>query len=292
MTSSTEVTFHEWASFGKGQPLKSTELQLKHFDDDDIEFYVIHGSVCGSDIHTIDNGWGTADYLCIVGHEIVGLVTKVGKSVTDFKIDDRVRDGCIKILTYDNRWTNGDKSYWRGNQRFVFKIPSNMPSELTATFFCAGVTTYGPLKRNGVTKGSRIGVMDIQWGKAMGAEVVVFSSIERKRGDAKLSVATDYAVISDAEAMAQRAGTLTFMVCTSFANDSKLTLVAAPETSLNNISAFSLLERQIIFAVSFIGSSKMLEFAAKTGVKPCILKYPMTKVVNTIQAMKNGKARY
>ncbi|KAI8142405.1 chaperonin 10-like protein [Fennellomyces sp. T-0311] len=340
----SENTFHGWASFGKDQPLKWTELQLKQFDDDDVEIDVTHCGICGSDLHTIDSGWGPTDYPCVVGHEITGVVTKVGKNVTDFQVGNRVGVGAQSgscgnckecnsdqenlcrnnmVQTYNGRWSNGDKTYggyadkWRGNQRFVFKIPDDMSNELAATFFCAGVTTYAPLKRHGVSMGSRVGVIGvgglghyaIQWARAMGAEVLVISSSDRKREDAKALGATDYVVVSDTKGLADRAGTLSHMICTNFANNwewsqqlsllepnGKFIMVAAPETPLTNISAFSFIQHQISFSGSLIGSPKdirdMLEFAAKTGVKPWIQKYPMTQVADAVQAMRDGKARY
>lgn len=116
-------------------------------------------------------------------------MTKVGKNVKHIKIGDRVGvgaqcgscqecDNCKKgsenlcqrkvVFTYNDHWTTtNDKTFggyankWRGDNRFAFKVPDNMSNEIAATFFCAGVTTYAPLKRHGVTKGSKVGVIGI-----------------------------------------------------------------------------------------------------------------------------------
>lgn len=52
------------------QPLEWREFQLKAFEDDDIEMDITHCGICGSDIHTLDSGWGPTDYPCVVGHEV------------------------------------------------------------------------------------------------------------------------------------------------------------------------------------------------------------------------------
>lgn len=227
------------------------------------------------------------------------------------------------VATYNSRWPNGDKSFggyadkWRGHQRFVFKIPENMTNELAATFFCAGITTYSPLKRYGCKAGDKVGVIGIgglghfavQWAKAMGASVVALSSSDRKREDAKALGCDEYVVASDAEAMKKHAGSFTHIICTSFAKDtdwsaylmlmktnSHFIMVAIPEEPLSGIPAGLLVIRQIALVGSCIGSpqmiEEMLEFAAEKGVKPWIQKYPLKDAPAAVQAMRDGKARY
>lgn len=72
------------------------------------------------------------------------------------------------IGTYNGRWpkTNertygGYADVWSGHYNFVFKIPDNLPNEVAATFFCAGITTYAPMKRHGINSESTVGVIGI-----------------------------------------------------------------------------------------------------------------------------------
>lgn len=276
--------------------------------------------------------------------QIVGVVTKVGKNVQRFKVGDRVGVGaqcgsCLEcenckngyenicerkpVGTYNDYWPSGDKTYggyatkWRGHQHFVFKVPDDMSNELAATFFCAGVTTYAPLKRYGVKKGDKVGVIGIgglghfavQWAKAMGAEVVALSSSNRKYDDSKALGCDDYVITSDLDAMKQHAGTFTHIICTNFSNNFDWALyfslikangyfimVALPEEPLKGIPAGLLALRQISLVGSFIGSPKeiqdMLEFAAQHDVKPWIQKYSLKDTPQAVQAMRDGKAKY
>ena len=110
-----------------GKPLSKTELKLKAFDDDSVEMNITHCGICGSDIHTLDENWGPTDYPCVVGHEIVGVVTRVGKNVTNLKVGDRAgvgaqsgschkceacESGCENLCsgsrtgTYNSKWPN------------------------------------------------------------------------------------------------------------------------------------------------------------------------------------------
>ncbi|KAI9254029.1 hypothetical protein BY458DRAFT_521547 [Sporodiniella umbellata] len=316
-------TFHGWAAVAKDQPLEWTELPLRAADDDTVDMDISHCGICGSDIHTQDT---------------------VGKNVTGIKVGDRIGVGaqsgscheCVNCKngeenlckgsrtgTYNSRWPNGDKAFggyadkWRGHYKFVFKVPDNMTNEIAATFFCAGVTTYAPLKKFGVTKGSKVGVIGIgglghfaiQWAKAMGAEVVALSSSDKKRGDADALGCTDYVVTSDAEQMKAHNGTLTHIICTAYSEsldwlsffqlmdfNSHFIMVAIPEAPLTNFPSMILAARQISFVGSMIGSPSMIEdmlqFAAAHNVKPWITKYPMKDCNEAIKDFREGKPRY
>ncbi|EIE83057.1 hypothetical protein G6F46_009108 [Rhizopus delemar] len=246
-------TFNAWASEGKGKPLVQMQLPLRPWDESSIELKITHCGICGSDVHTLDSGWGPTDYPCVVGHEIAGVVTKVGKNVKKLKVGDRAGLGpicgscqsctrcsagndnlCAKMFgTYNDHWLTGEKTYggyadkWRGDQQFVCKIPDNMTNENASTFLCAGVTTYAPLKRWNTGPGSVVGVLGIgglghfgvMFAKAMGATVIALSSSDRKRDVAFELGCDDYVVTSDAEAMKKHDSKLTHILCTGVGED-------------------------------------------------------------------------
>ncbi|EEH36445.1 mannitol dehydrogenase [Paracoccidioides lutzii Pb01] len=196
MANSTQKEFHGWVCHSKTSPLTSTTFQPKLFDPTDIEIKVTHCGICGSDIHTLRSGWGPTDYPCVVGHEIVGHITRVGSGVSSLtspsrhlKVGDRVGIGaqsdscrhphcpecafglenhCQKQTgTYGGRFRDGSKSYggyasrWRGPAWFAFKIPDNLPSAAAAPLLCAGITVYSPLVKNGAGPGKSVGVIGI-----------------------------------------------------------------------------------------------------------------------------------
>ena len=54
-------------------------------------FFDIHyAGICHSDIHTARGEWGRVNYPLVPGHEIAGIVSKVGSEVTKFRAGDRV----------------------------------------------------------------------------------------------------------------------------------------------------------------------------------------------------------
>lgn len=175
-----------------------------------------------TDVHTIDSGWEPTHFPCIVGHEIVGTVTKVGGEVTDMAVGDRVGVGaqafaCLNceeclagrdqqchdtVFTYNSFYEDGSQAQGgyaaaiNLSSKYAFKIPENISSEHAAPLLCAGVTTYAPLKTHLTQEGLNVGVVGIgglghlalQWAaKVFNASVVaaISSSLKKKEDSFK-----------------------------------------------------------------------------------------------------------
>ena len=70
-------------------------IQRRDPRPDDVVIDIKAAGICHSDIHTIRNEWGEANFPLTVGHEIAGVVEAVGQNVTDWKVGDRVGVGCM-----------------------------------------------------------------------------------------------------------------------------------------------------------------------------------------------------
>jgi uncharacterized zinc-type alcohol dehydrogenase-like protein len=139
--------------------------------------------ICHSDIHQVKNEWQNAVYPMVPGHEIVGHITKIGSSVTKFKIGDLAGVGCLvdscracascqagleqfcdqTVGTYNSLEKDGVTRTYGGysnciilNQDFALKIPKNLDLKTVAPLLCAGITTYSPLKYWNVSKGQKV----------------------------------------------------------------------------------------------------------------------------------------
>lgn len=205
----------------------------------DIEIAIEFCGLCHSDVHAIRSEWGPAKYPLVPGHEIVGLVSRVGDSVEGFTVGERVGVGCMvdscrecdsclegfeqyceagNTGTYnavDRRNGGGvtQGGYSQGivvDEKYVLHIPEGMDPAATAPLLCAGVTTYSPLRYLDVQDGDKVGViglgglghMAVKIAKALGATVTVFSTSPAKIADA-VALGADHVVIStDPEAMA------------------------------------------------------------------------------------------
>ncbi|KAL0136471.1 chaperonin 10-like protein [Mucor lusitanicus] len=328
MSANNKETTHAWAGVAKGKPLVEMDLPLKKWSEDDVQIDVTHCGLCGSDDHMLNESWGPTHFPVCVGHEIVGVVSKVGSNVKHVKVGDRAGGNeniCPKsVLTYGSQWydndawaTGGYGSVWRGDNAFVFKIPDDLSSEGAATLFCAGITTFAPLKRCAVGKDSVVGVMGIGglghfgilWAKAMGAKVVGMSHNDKKREVAKELGCDDYINTSNEEDMAKYNNTLTHILCTGTSPDFQwapyfallrvnghFINVMAPNWQFPELSPLLLIMNQVFIHGSAIGSpaeiQEMLDFAAEHNVKPWIEVRPMKDINNILEDFRAGKPRF
>ena len=77
-----------YAAFDSRSPLAPFSFERRAVGANDIGFEIRYAGICHSDIHQVREEWGPSLYPMVPGHEIVGVVSEVGTSVTKFKIGD------------------------------------------------------------------------------------------------------------------------------------------------------------------------------------------------------------
>ncbi len=70
------------------------QLELKEWPEpvpaaDEVKLRIAYAGICGTDIHIIKGEW-PCNPPVVLGHEFCGTVTETGRSVTEFKVGDRV----------------------------------------------------------------------------------------------------------------------------------------------------------------------------------------------------------
>ncbi|HEY4963173.1 MAG TPA: NAD(P)-dependent alcohol dehydrogenase [Candidatus Saccharimonadales bacterium] len=225
-------------SFAAKAPEKALEyyeFERREPTEYDVEFEVQFCGVCHSDIHTARGDWGETEYPCVTGHEIVGQVTRIGSSVTKFKVGDRVGVGCLVnscgkcnpckagLEQYCDKgatWTYGSNDPIDGTdtkggystimdatEKFVMNIPDSLNMADAAPLLCAGITMYSPLMHWKTGPGMKVGIiglgglghMGVKYAKAMGAYVGVITSSPEKAETAK-QYGADEVIVSSSEA--------------------------------------------------------------------------------------------
>lgn len=239
-----------YAAFSATEPLRPFQFKRRDVAAKDVQIEILYSGVCHSDIHTARNEWGGAMYPVVPGHEIVGKVSKVGSSVTKFKVGDSVGVGCMVdscgdcpsckqnleqfcfkgcTFTYNSLDKDGKTPTYGGYSKqvvvtedFVLKIPENLPLNEAAPLLCAGITTYSPLRHWKVKAGDKVAViglgglghMGVKFAAAMGAEVTVVSSSSKKKEDAFQLGAKYFLNSSDAAVFCENANKFDFILNT------------------------------------------------------------------------------
>ena len=69
------------------------DFERRPVGDNDVLIEIKYFSICHSDIYTIKGNWGKQQYSQVPGHEIAGIVTAIGKSITKSKVGDKAGVG-------------------------------------------------------------------------------------------------------------------------------------------------------------------------------------------------------
>jgi len=323
--------------------LKQLHIQRRQPTPHDMEIEILYCGVCHSDLHTVRNEWHSTIYPCVPGHEIVGKVVRVGEHVTKFKTGDLAAVGCMvdscrecdyckegleqycevgNTGTYNSRDKHLGSQTFGGysesivvDEAFVLRVPENLDPAATAPLLCAGITTYSPLRHWNVGAGQKVGIvglgglghMAVKLAKAMGAEVIVFTTSPSKVEDARRLGAHDVVLSKDKEQMKRYAGKLHFVLdavsaqhdINAYLNllrvDGSLALVGAPEYPLP-VAAFSLIPNRRSFAGSMIGgiaeTQEMLDFCGSHNIVSDIEMINIQQINEAYERLLKGDVKY
>jgi uncharacterized zinc-type alcohol dehydrogenase-like protein len=201
------------------------------------------------------------------------------------------------------------------DSRFAFPIPATLDSAQAAPLLCAGVTVFSPLRRHGVSAGTRVGVLGIgglghlalQFAAALGADVTALSSTAAKEKDARQFGATDFLDVSASGALQRAKRSLDFILITVNVDlpwadylgllkpNGTLCFVGVPPSDMQ-VSVGALIGGQKTLTGSSIGGRvmmvDMLEFAAQHRVAPRIEALPMAEVNRAVARVAANQARY
>ncbi|WMS88077.1 NAD(P)-dependent alcohol dehydrogenase [Pleionea litopenaei] len=239
-----------YAAIDTSGKLHPWEFERRPVGDDDVLIEIKYASICHSDIHQMKGHWGPQKYPQVPGHEIVGVVTAVGKKVSKFKVGDRAGVGCMVDSNSDcESFQQGEEQYcpdtvftygypqessptgisqggYSNNivvkEHFAVHIPSHISFQDAAPLLCAGITTYSPLMKFNLGKGDKVGVVGIgglghlaiKIAVAKGADVYAFTTSPSKVNDILEFGAKEAVVVDDVSKLANYRGKLDYVICT------------------------------------------------------------------------------
>jgi propanol-preferring alcohol dehydrogenase len=196
-----------------GRPLEIREVPVPQIGPGQVLMRVRASGVCHTDLHAAEGDWPvkpTAPF--IPGHEGVGEVAAVGPGVTHLKEGDRIGapwlhtacgrcEHCVggwETLCESQQMTGytvdgGYAEFVRADADYVGLLPDGLEFGPAAPVLCAGVTVYKGLKETEAKPGDWVAIsgigglghMAVQYGKAMGLNVVAVDIHDEKLALAK-----------------------------------------------------------------------------------------------------------
>jgi len=84
-----------YAAHAPKAPLSPFSLERREPGPNDVVIDIKFSGICHSDIHQAREEWGAAKFPMVPGHEIAGIVVKVGSAVKGHNVGDPVGVGCM-----------------------------------------------------------------------------------------------------------------------------------------------------------------------------------------------------
>jgi uncharacterized zinc-type alcohol dehydrogenase-like protein len=334
-----------YAAQSATSPLAPFAFERRDPGPADVQIDIVYCGVCHSDLHTARGEWPGTRYPCVPGHEIVGRVARVGGQVSKFRAGDLVGVGCLVdscrrcascaegLEQYcENGFTGtyngpeqgtGNNTYGGYSNRIVvdekFVLKIRHPEEqlaAVAPLLCAGITTYSPLRKWEVGPGQTVGViglgglghMGVKLARALGANVVLFTTSPNKAADALRLGAHEVVISTDRKAMAEQRNRFDFILDTVAAphdldaflgmlkRDGSLVLVGAPASPHPSPGVFNLIFKRRSLAGSLIGgiteTQEMLDFCAERGIVSDIETIPIASINDAYERMLKSDVKY
>jgi propanol-preferring alcohol dehydrogenase len=168
--------------FDRQAPIAEAPLELIEVPDPEpasgeIRVRVTACAICRTDLHVIEGDLPAQKSPLIPGHQVVGVVDRIGTGCRRFKLGDRVGIAwlrhtcglCADCLRGDenlctrSRYTgyHADGGYGERavvEEAFAYPIPPQFTDEEAAPLLCAGIIGYRALKKSEVPSGGNLGL--------------------------------------------------------------------------------------------------------------------------------------
>ena len=193
------------------------EIPIPEIGERDILVKVKAAGICHSDAHYRAGISPVRPVPLTLGHEVAGVVEKIGGQVTSINVGDRVAlhyniscgdcyhcatgndQFCEKVLMLGHYTNGGYAEYISVPARNAIHLPDEIPFEQGATLMCASATAFHALRKSRLKGGERVAIFGVgglgqsavQLAKAFGAIEVYAVDINED----KLDLAKQYGAI-------------------------------------------------------------------------------------------------
>lgn len=192
----------------ENNPLKLVDTETPKPGPHEILVRVQACGICHTDLHTVEGELDLPKKPVIPGHQVVGVVEKLGEGANRFKKGDRVgmawlyftcgkcsycqqgkENLCENALFTGYHVDGGYAQYATVSEDFAYPIPNRFTAEEAAPLLCAGIIGYRALRLSEIKPGQRLGLygfgasahVAIQVAVHWGCKIYVFSRSKEHR---------------------------------------------------------------------------------------------------------------
>lgn len=186
----------------ENNPLKLVDIQTPKPGPHEILVRVQVCGICHTDLHTVEGELDLSKKPIVPGHQVVGVVEKLGQGASRFKKGDRVgmawlyftcgkcpyclqgkENLCENALFTGYHVDGGYAQYAVIHEDFAYPIPDRFSAKEAAPLLCAGIIGYRALRLSEIKPGQKLGLygfgasahVAIQVAVYWGCKVYVFS---------------------------------------------------------------------------------------------------------------------
>ena len=163
-----------------GGPLELVEREIPTPSDGHVLVKIEACGICHSDSLTVEGQWPGLRFPRVPGHEIAGVIDRLGAGVEGWQVGQRVgvgwhgghcghcercrhgdfvlcANGRIPGISYDG----GYADYVVAPQEALARIPDDLSDVDAAPLLCAGITTFNSLRHSGARAGDVVAILGI-----------------------------------------------------------------------------------------------------------------------------------
>jgi len=186
----------------ENNPLKLVDIEPHKLGPREALVRVQACGICHTDLHTVEGELDLPKKPVVPGHQVVGVVEKLGEGATRFKEGDRIgmawlystcgkcsycqqdKENLCENAQFTGYHTDGGYAqYTVIHEDFAYRIPDRFSAEEAAPLLCAGIIGYRALRLSEIKPGQRLGLygfgasahVAIQVAVHWGCKVYVFS---------------------------------------------------------------------------------------------------------------------
>lgn len=281
--------------------------------------------VCRTDLHLVEGDIATPKLPITPGHQIVGVIDKLGDGVKEWKLGDCVgvpwiggtcgdcfycqsgKENLCESATFTGQhFDGGFAEYTVIRADFAHALPEGFDDLHAAPLLCAGVVGYRSLKLANVPKGGKVGLIGfgasahitLQVAKFQGAEVYVISRTPHHQEHARRlgavwagSAEDELPTKLDSVVIFAPAGPTVHTALKALRKGGTVSCAGITMTPIPQLD-YALLydERHLLSTANSTREDvrELLDIAARIPIKPDVELFPLAKANDALLKIKTG----